>query len=133
MAKPGGSYELAQLNQNQALQQALLNFSFFCLDNGVHLTLLPGVFDEMLGEERSEIDPKLVSVLQALAERHVQYQTKAKHYVPVGLAIITTFEKMLGDQFDDNTKTAWVELWSLICSVMIPAHVKQAQRMGVEI
>ena len=97
------------------------------------LGLLPGIFDEMLGEERLEIDPKLIPILQNLAERHVQYQTKAKHYGPVGLAIITTFDRMLGDRFDDETKAAWVELWSLICSVMIPAHVKRAQQMGVEI
>jgi hemoglobin-like flavoprotein len=97
------------------------------------LALLPGTFDEMLGEERLEIDSQLISVLQALAERHVQYQTKAKHYGPIGLAIVTTFERLLGDQFDDNTQAAWVELWSLICSVMIPAHVRRAQQMGVEI
>ncbi|ASC73225.1 Flavohemoprotein [Halomicronema hongdechloris C2206] len=97
------------------------------------LSLLPGTFDEMLGEERLEIDPELIPILQDLAERHVQYQTKAKHYSPVGLAIVTTFERMLGDRFNDDTKAAWVELWSLICSVMIPAHVKRAQQMGVEI
>lgn len=97
------------------------------------LGLLPGIFDEMLGEERLEIDPKLIPILQDLAERHVQYQTKAKHYGPVGLAIITTFDRMLRDRFDDDTKAAWVELWSLICSIMIPAHVKRAQQMGVEI
>lgn len=97
------------------------------------LSLLPGTFDRMLGEERLEIDSQLIPVLQDLAERHVQYQTKATHYGPVGLAIVTTFDKMLGDQFDDDTKAAWVELWSLICSVMIPAHVKRAQQMGVEI
>jgi hemoglobin-like flavoprotein len=97
------------------------------------LALLPGTFDEMLGAEGLEIDPKLISVLQDLAERHVQYQTKAKHYGPVGLAIVTTFDRTLGERFDDNTKAAWVELWSLICSVMIPAHVKRAQQLGVEI
>ena len=97
------------------------------------LALLPGTFDALLGGERLEIDPKLIPILQDLAERHVQYQTKAKHYAPVGLAVVTTFDRMLGDQFDDNTKAAWVELWSLICSVMIPAHVKRAQEMGVEI
>ncbi|GAB4386412.1 MAG: hypothetical protein Kow00121_52940 [Elainellaceae cyanobacterium] len=97
------------------------------------LGLLPGTFDEMLGEERLEIDPKLILVLQNLAERHVQYQAKAKHYGPVGLAIVTTFDRTLGDQFSDDAKAAWVELWSLICSVMIPAHVKRAQEMKVEI
>jgi nitric oxide dioxygenase len=97
------------------------------------LSLLPGAFDEMLGQERLEIDPKLISTLQDLAERHVQYQTKAKHYGPVGLAIVTTFERMLSDRFNDDTKAAWVELWSLICSVMIPAHVKRAQQIGLEV
>ncbi|NEP20321.1 MAG: hypothetical protein F6J97_26150 [Leptolyngbya sp. SIO4C1] len=97
------------------------------------LSLLPGTFDAMLGEERLEIDPQLIPILQDLAERHVHYQTKAKHYSPVGLAIITTFERMLGNRFNEQAKAAWVELWSLICSVMIPAHVKQAQQMEVEI
>lgn len=97
------------------------------------LSLLPGALDNTSGKERLEVDPELIPTLQNLAERHVQYQTKAKHYAPVGLAIITTFDKTLGDQFDDTTKAAWVELWSLICSVMIPAHVKRAQEMGVEI
>jgi hemoglobin-like flavoprotein len=97
------------------------------------LGLLPGAFDDLLGKERLEIDPKLISVLQSLAERHIQYQAKAQHYGPVGLAIVTTFSRLLGDRFDDNTQAAWVELWSLICSVMIPAHVKRAQEMGVEI
>lgn len=97
------------------------------------LNLLPGTFDQTLGKERLEIDPKLIPVLQDLAKRHVQYQTKAKHYDPVGLAIVTTFDRMLGDRFDHLTKAAWVELWSLICSVMIPAHVQQAQQIAVEI
>jgi hemoglobin-like flavoprotein len=97
------------------------------------LNLLPGKFDETLGEERLEIDPKLMPILQDLAQRHVQYQTRVKHYALVGLAIVTTFERMLGERFDSHTKTAWLDLWSLICSVMIPAHVKQAQQMGIEI
>lgn len=97
------------------------------------LSLLPGSFDKMLEQQRLEIDPKLIPVLQNLAERHVQYQTKAEHYGPVGLCIVTTLDRLLGDRFDDSTKAAWVELWSLICSVMIPAHVKRAQAMGVAI
>lgn len=97
------------------------------------LSLLPGAFDKTLEQPRLEIDPKLIPVLQDLAERHMQYQTKAEHYGPVGLAIVKTFDRLLGEQFDDSTKAAWVELWSLICSVMIPAHVKRAQEMGVAI
>ncbi len=79
------------------------------------------------------MDPALIPALEALAERHVGYDVKAEHYGPVGLAIVTTLEKTLGSLFNEQTQAAWVELWSLICSVMIPAHVKKAQEMGVEI
>jgi methyl-accepting chemotaxis protein len=68
-----------------------------------------------------------------LAERHVSYNVKAEHYGTVGLALVATLERTLGSQFDAPTKAAWVELWSLICTVMIPVHVQQAQAMGVEV
>lgn len=97
------------------------------------LGLLPGAIDEVLGEERIDVDSKLIPMLINLAERHVHYQVKAKHYGTVGLAIVTTLEKALGNSFDEKTKAAWVELWSLMCTVMISAHVKKAQEMGVEI
>lgn len=97
------------------------------------LSLLPGTFDQVLGKERTDVDPQLVPVLVDLAERHVSYQVKAEHYGIVGLAIVKTLEKALGSSFDEQAKAAWVELWSLMCSVMIPAHVKKAQEMGVKI
>ena len=68
-----------------------------------------------------------------LTARHVSYNVKAEHYGTVGLALVTTLERTLGNHFDAQTKAAWVELWSLICTVMIPAHVQQAQTMGVEV
>ena len=97
------------------------------------LGLLPGAIDEVLGEERIDIDAKLIPTLVGLAERHVHYQVKAKHYGTVGLAIINTLEKALENNFDEKTKAAWVELWSLMCTVMISAHVNKAQEMGVEV
>ena len=51
----------------------------------------------------------------------------------VGLALVTTLERTLGNRVDAQTKAAWIELWSLICTVMIPAHVQQAQAMSVEV
>jgi hemoglobin-like flavoprotein len=95
--------------------------------------LLPGVLDQALGAETTAIDPQLIPILVALAERHVSYQVKAEHYGTVGLALITTLERTLGSRVDAPTKAAWVELWSFICTVMIPAHVRQAQAMGVEV
>jgi methyl-accepting chemotaxis protein len=97
------------------------------------LRLLPGVLDQALGAEKTAIDPQLIPILIDLAERHVSYNVKAAHYSTVGLALVTTLEHTLGSHFDAPTKAAWVELWSLICTVMIPAHVQQAQAMGVEV
>jgi hemoglobin-like flavoprotein len=100
---------------------------------GAALGLLPGILDQALGEEQTAIDPQLIPILVDLAARHVSYNVKAAHYGTVGLGLVTTLERTLGSHFDAPTKAAWVELWSLMCTVMIPAHVKQAQAMGVEV
>jgi hemoglobin-like flavoprotein len=100
---------------------------------GAALGLLPGILDQALGEEKTAIDPQLIPILVDLAARHVSYNVKAAHYGTVGLGLVTTLERTLGSHFDEKTKAAWVELWSLMCTVMIPAHVKQAQAMGVEV
>ena len=97
------------------------------------LGLLPGVLDQALGAEKTAIDPQLIPILVDLAARHVSYNVKAEHYGTVGLALVTTLERTLGNRVDAQTKAAWIELWSLICTVMIPAHVQQAQAMGVEV
>jgi hemoglobin-like flavoprotein len=97
------------------------------------LGLLPGVLDQALGTEKTAIDPQLIPILVDLAARHVSYNVKAEHYGTVGLALVTTLERTLGNRIDAQTKAAWIELWSLICTVMIPAHVQQAQAMGVEV
>jgi hemoglobin-like flavoprotein len=97
------------------------------------LGLLPGVLDQALGTEKTAIDPQLLPILVDLAARHVSYNVKAEHYGTVGLALVTTLERILGNRVDAQTKAAWIELWSLICTVMIPAHVQQAQAMGVEV
>jgi hemoglobin-like flavoprotein len=97
------------------------------------LGLLPGVLDQALGTEKTAIDPQLLPILVDLAARHVSYNVKAEHYGTVGLALVTTLERTLRNRIDAQTKAAWIELWSLICTVMIPAHVQQAQAMGVEV
>ena len=97
------------------------------------LGLLPGVLDQALGTEKTAIDPQLIPILVDLAARHVSYNVKAEHYGTVGLALVTTLERTLGSRVDAPTKAAWIELWSLICTVMIPAHIQQAQAMGVEV
>lgn len=99
------------------------------------LGLLPSLLDQALDADqaKTEFNADMIPVLVNLAERHVSYRVKAKDYETVGLAIITALNKALGSRFDEQTKAAWVEFWSLICGVMIPVHVKTAQAAGVEI
>lgn len=99
------------------------------------LGFLPGTIDHALGSEKKELDPKLISILIDLidlAKRHVSYKVKVGHYEPVGLTLVTALETAREHNFDEKTKTAWIGLWSLICSVMISAHVEQAQEIGVD-
>src|SRR4029450_11953542 len=81
------------------------------------LGLLPGVLDQALGTEKTAIDPQLLPILVDLAARHVSYNVKAEHYGTVGLALVTTLERTLRNRVDAQTKAAWIELWSLICTV----------------
>ncbi|OUL20893.1 hypothetical protein BV378_28530 [Nostoc sp. RF31YmG] len=97
------------------------------------LGLLPGTIDPFLGDEKTELDPKLIPILVDLASKHVSYNVKASHYHTVGLALVSTLEKTLKNNFDKETKAAWLELWSLMCTVMIPEHVKKTQELGLEV
>lgn len=112
-----------KFNQSQMLTQMV----------DAALGLLPGTIDPVLGEEKTEIDPQLIPILRDLASRHVSYQIKVGDYETVGLALVSTLAKTLGNNFDGETQAAWVELWSLMCTVMIPEHIKKAQELGLEV
>ncbi|MGF1696171.1 globin domain-containing protein [Vibrio lamellibrachiae] len=60
----------------------------------------------------------LVPVLQGLATKHVSYGVKVDDYTPVGNALLYTLKTGLGDQFDDQTRNAWVKIYNTIATVM---------------
>ncbi len=61
-------------------------------------------------------------VITALATRHVQYGTRPEHYQTVGQALLSTLETMLGNRWDDDTRTAWTEVYGLVATTMINAE-----------
>ncbi len=63
----------------------------------------------------------LTPVLQRLAVRHVGYGVHNEHYATVGDALMWTFEQGLGDEFTNEARAAWVEVYHLISSVMMEA------------
>ncbi|WP_196140499.1 globin family protein [Aliikangiella sp. G2MR2-5] len=62
--------------------------------------------------------PGLVPVLQKLAERHIQYGVREEDYTPVGNALLLTLKAGLGDDFDQETRDAWIATYRLIAATM---------------
>jgi hemoglobin-like flavoprotein len=65
--------------------------------------------------------PQIIEELQALSKRHVGYGVLVAHYEPVGAALLWALEQGLGDQWNDEVKRAWTELYLFISGVMTRA------------
>ncbi len=64
---------------------------------------------------------RIVSNVQALGIRHNDYRVKPEHYQTVGAALLWTLEQGLGPAFTDETRQAWIEVYTILSSVMIEA------------
>jgi hemoglobin-like flavoprotein len=58
----------------------------------------------------------------ALGKRHNNYEVKPHDYSAVGASLLWTLEKGLGKDWNDELKTAWAELYSILSSLMINAQ-----------
>ncbi|OEK08188.1 hemin receptor [Flavivirga aquatica] len=61
----------------------------------------------------------LIPILKNLGKRHVDYKVEAFHYVTVGEALIGALEVGLGDDFTQDVKEAWANVYGVISNVMI--------------
>ena len=61
---------------------------------------------------------KIVPAVQDLGKRHVAYGVTAKHYEPVGAALLWTLEQGLGADFTPPLKAAWTEAYLTLAGVM---------------
>lgn len=68
----------------------------------------------------------IVPVAQDLAVRHVGYGVKATDYDSVGASLIRTLEKGLGDDFNAETKAAWLDAYTTLSNVMKAAAYPEA-------
>ena len=59
--------------------------------------------------------------IAGLAQRHVKYGARPEHYQAVGQALILMLEHKLVDQWNDATKDAWVEVYTILSGAMIGA------------
>ena len=56
--------------------------------------------------------------LEALGQHHLRYGVEASHYDTVGAALLWTLEQGLGDDWTDQTKAAWEELYGEVAGTM---------------
>ena len=61
---------------------------------------------------------KIIPAVQDLGRRHVAYGVTAKHYEPVGAALLWTLEQGLGSDFTPPVKEAWTQTYMTVAGVM---------------
>lgn len=61
---------------------------------------------------------KIIPAVEDLGRRHVAYGVTAKHYEPVGAALLWTLEQGLGPDFTPAVKAAWTETYMTVAGVM---------------
>jgi hemoglobin-like flavoprotein len=60
----------------------------------------------------------ILPAVEDLGKRHVSYGVTAKHYEPVGAALLWTLEQGLGPDFTPPVKAAWTEAYTTLAGVM---------------
>lgn len=68
----------------------------------------------------------IVPAVQDLGKRHVDYGVKDEHYDTVGEALIWTLDKGLGDDFTDDVKEAWTNVYVVLATTMKDAAAAKA-------
>ena len=60
----------------------------------------------------------ILPAVENLGKRHVAYGVTAKHYEPVGAALLWTLEQGLGPDFTPPVKAAWTEAYRTLSGAM---------------
>ncbi len=61
----------------------------------------------------------ILPAASALAEKHVAYGVRAEHYTPVGVALLWTLERGLGDEWTSDLAAAWTNAYTMLSEYMI--------------
>jgi hemoglobin-like flavoprotein len=59
--------------------------------------------------------------LRALAKRHISYGVKTTYFRPFGEAFIESIADILGNDWNDDVKESWEEIYTLVSSAMSEA------------
>jgi hemoglobin-like flavoprotein len=61
---------------------------------------------------------RIVTAIQDLGRRHVDYGVKDPHYGTVGAALLWTLDKSLGREFTTEARNAWATVYSILATTM---------------
>ncbi|TNE70469.1 hemin receptor [bacterium] len=64
---------------------------------------------------------EIMTDIVGLAKRHVEYGTKPEHYAVVGAALLKTLELGLGAAWNEELKSAWTNVYTVLADAMIQA------------
>jgi len=64
---------------------------------------------------------KMEDNIKAMGQRHETYGVKPEHYQMAGNALLWTFEKGLGKDWNEDIKDAWLACYIMLAKMMIPA------------
>ncbi len=75
----------------------------------------------MIGYVISKLDKleDIIGEVGKLAQRHNSYGVKPEHYAIVGDALIWTLEQGLGEHWNKNARSAWIECYTILSEAMI--------------
>lgn len=62
---------------------------------------------------------EIMDEVKKLAQRHSNYGVKESHYSAVESALLWTLEKGLGSHWNEELKTAWTEVYTILSGAMI--------------
>ena len=68
----------------------------------------------------------IMSAVTRLAEKHVEYGVKERHYDTVAEALLWTLEKGLGAHWNASVKDAWTAAYTTLAGAMIEATRRAA-------
>ncbi len=72
----------------------------------------------------------LVPAVQDLGRRHVGYGVHQDHYATVGVALLGTLEKTLGEDFTSEVKEAWSSVYKVLATTMMDAAASAQEEIG---
>ena len=68
----------------------------------------------------------IIPVIQESGRRHVHFGVKDKDYDTVGEALLWALDESLGDDFTEDVKAAWLEIYTLLANTMKEAASRVA-------